>query len=62
MEEIERGIDWIMGDSKSDMARGKNVKLREVKSWTDGQWKESNDFVNSKVNKKSICSRISKFS
>ena len=50
MEEIERGIDWIMGDSKSDTAKGKNVKLREVKSWTDGQWIESNDFVNSKVN------------
>ena len=50
MEEIARGIDLIMGDSKSDTARGKNVKLREVKSWTDGQWIESNDFVNSKVN------------
>ena len=50
MEEIERGIDWIMGDSKSDTAKGKNVKLREVKSWTDDQWKESSDFVNSKVN------------
>ena len=50
MEEIERGIDLIMVDSKSDTARGKNVKLREVKSWTDGQWIESNDFVNSKVN------------
>ena len=50
MEEIERGIDLIMGDSKSDTARGKNVKLREVKSWTDGQWKESNDLVNPKVN------------
>ena len=49
MEEIERGID-CMGDSKSDSAGGKNVKLREVKSWTDGQWIESNDFVNSKVN------------
>ena len=23
---------------KSDMAGGRNVKLREVKSWTDGQW------------------------
>jgi len=33
---------------KSDMAGGRNVKLREVKSWTDGQWIESNDFVNSK--------------
>ena len=57
MEEIETGIDWIIktrdkdnGDSKSDMAGGRNVKLREVKSWTDGQWIESNDFVNSKVN------------
>ena len=52
MEEIERGIDWIMTRPwpKSDMAGGRNVKLREVKSWTDGQWIESNDFVNSKVN------------
>ena len=59
MEEIERGIDLIMKDksesesepdSKSDTARGKNVKLRELKSWTDGQWKESSDFVNPKVN------------
>ena len=53
MEETERCIDLIMGDSKSDMTSSrKNAKLKEVKSWTDDQWKESNDFVTSKVNKK----------